>query len=70
MDIKRDGRVSICIRFDPHGLGVIGDCTMTPLIDIWNSPERREWLKYHIEGRRDRVPLCSYCEFWGVPTGY
>ena len=44
--------------------------TKTPLIDIWNSPKRREWLKYHIEGRRDRVPLCSYCEFWGVPTGY
>jgi len=70
MDIKRDGKVSICVRFDPHRLGVIGDCTMTPLIDIWNSPKRKEWLKYHIEGRRDKVPLCSYCEFWGVPTGY
>ena len=21
------------------------------------------------EGRRDQKPLCSYCEFWGVPTG-
>ena len=70
MDIKRDGKVSICVRFDPHGLGVIGNCTMTPLVDIWNSPKRREWLKYHIEGKRDRVPLCSSCEFWGVPTGY
>lgn len=70
MVIKRDGKVSICVRFDPRGLGVIGDCMTTPLIDIWNSPKRKAWLKYHIEGRRDKIPLCSYCEFWGVPTGY
>ncbi len=70
MDIKRDGKVSICVRFDLHGLGVIEDCTTSPLVDIWNSPKRKEWLKYHIESRRDKVPLCSFCEFWGVPTGY
>lgn len=70
MVIKRNGKVSLCVRFDPHGLGVIGDCTTTPLLDIWNSPKRRKWLKYHIEGKRNKVPLCSYCEFWGVPTGY
>lgn len=68
--IKRDGKVSICVRFDPKGLGVIGDCTKTPLVEIWNSPLRKEWIQHHIEGRRDRVPLCSKCEFWGVPTGY
>ncbi|NQT81281.1 MAG: SPASM domain-containing protein [Candidatus Aminicenantes bacterium] len=70
MVIKRDGKVSLCVRFDPRGLSVIGDCSTTPLIDIWNSPKRLKWLKYHIEGKRSKVPLCSYCEFWGVPTGY
>ncbi len=68
--IKRDGKVSMCVRLDPKGLGVIGDCTETSLVDIWNSPKRKEWIKYHTEGRRDKVPLCSHCEFWGVPTGY
>ncbi len=68
--IRRDGKVSICVRLDPSGLGLIGDCTTTPLVDIWNSPKRKQWLRCHIEGRRDKVPLCSYCEFWGVPTGY
>jgi len=68
--IRRDGKASICVRFDPYGLGLIGDCITTPLADIWNSPKRQQWLKCHIEGRRDKVPLCSYCEFWGVPTGY
>ncbi len=70
MVIRRDGKVSICVRFDPRGLGIIGDCNTTPLVDIWNSPKRKEWLKFHIEGKRDKIPLCSYCEFWGVPTGY
>lgn len=70
MCIDRFGKVSICVRLDPLRLGVIGDANTTPLIDIWNSSKRRRWLKCHIEGRRDKVPLCSYCEFWGVPTGY
>jgi hypothetical protein len=70
MVIRRDGKASICVRLDPGELGIIGDCMTTPLIDIWNSSKRNEWLKYHIEGKRNKVPLCSYCEFWGVPTGY
>ena len=69
MPIRRDGKVSICIRFDPQDQGVIGDATTTPLIDIWNSPQRKEWIQRHIEGKRKDVPLCTKCEFWGVPTG-
>lgn len=68
--IRSNGKVFICVRFDPKGLGIIGDCTTTPLIDIWNSPERKEWLQYHKEGKRNKVPLCRSCEFWGVPTGF
>jgi len=69
MAIDRFGKVSICVRFDPKRLGVIGDAAVASLLDIWNGPKRREWLQYHIQGRRDKVPLCSYCDFWGVPTG-
>lgn len=69
MAINRFGKVSICVRFDPKGLGVIGDANSTPLADIWNGSKRKEWIKYHVEGRRDKIPLCSYCDFWGVPTG-
>lgn len=69
MAINRFGEASICVRFDPKRIGVIGDANTTPLIDIWNSPKRKEWIKHHIEGNRDKIPLCSYCDFWGVPTG-
>ena len=66
--IDRFGKVSICVRFDPLRQGVIGDANTTLLEEIWNSPKRQEWLKCHREGRRDKVPLCQSCEFWGIPT--
>lgn len=69
MAINRFGKVSICVRFDPKGLGVIGDANSTLLADIWNGSKRKEWLKYHVEGNRAKITLCSYCDFWGVPTG-
>lgn len=67
--INTEGKVSICVRFDPKGFGVIGDISIQSLEEIWNSPKRMEWLNYHKKGRRDKIPLCSYCHFWGVPTG-
>jgi len=67
--INSKGKVSICVRFDPKGIGVIGDVTKQSLAEIWNCLKRMEWLEFHKQGRRDRVPLCSYCHFWGVPTG-
>ena len=39
------------------------------LSEIWNSTKRLEWLDKHIEGKRNEVPLCSQCEFWGIPRG-
>lgn len=67
--VNKDGKASICVRFDPKGLGVIGDVNTQSLEEIWNSEKRKKWLEYHRQGRRDMVPLCSYCHFWGVPTG-
>ncbi len=66
--INREGKVSICVRFDPRGLGVIGNINEKSLEEIWNEKKRMEWLEYHKQGRRDNVPLCSSCHFWGVPT--
>jgi len=70
MAINRFGKASICVRFDPKGLGVIGDAKKNLLVDIWNGSKRKKWLKYHIEGKRNKISLCSTCEYWGVPTGY
>ncbi len=69
MVIRSDGKVSLCVRFDPKSVGVIGDCIKTSLAGIWNGPQRKKWIKQHLEGKRENVPLCKNCEFWGVPTG-
>jgi len=67
--INKDGEASICVRFDPKRLGIIGDAKNQSLSEIWSGEKRMKWLEYHKQGRRDMVPLCSYCHFWGVPTG-
>ncbi|MFH1594006.1 MAG: radical SAM/SPASM domain-containing protein [Candidatus Omnitrophota bacterium] len=64
------GKVSICVRFDPKGLGVIGDAKRDSLDEIWNGKRRAEWMELHKRGSRNKIPLCSYCHFWGVPTAH
>ncbi len=63
--IKSNGRVSVCVRFDPFDRGVIGNCNKTNLSKIWNGQLRRKYLRLHIEGKRDGIPQCKRCEFWG-----
>jgi len=66
--VSRSGEVSICVRFDPKKMGVIGNLNKQSLSQIWNSKKRMEWLDYHKAGKREMIPLCSYCHYWGVPT--
>jgi len=66
--ISREGDFSICVRFDPEKLGVIGNVKQSSIYDLWNSDIRKQWLQYHIDGKRHMIPLCAKCEYWGVPT--
>lgn len=66
--INRKGDMSICVRFDPNGLGVLGNVREQTLVELWNGPRRMEWKKKHIDGKRGEVPLCAQCEYWGCPT--
>ena len=69
LSIDRNGAVSVCVRYDPEGEGVIGNINDRSLDDIWNIGRRMNWMTLHVSGRRAEVPFCSRCEFWGVPTG-
>lgn len=62
------GDFSICNRYDPDSKGVIGNVMYDPLTWLWNNPLRLEWLDLHKQGKRNEIPLCSQCEFWGIPT--
>lgn len=67
--IDRFGYVYPCVRLDPNRLNCIGDINKENLLNIWNGELRKRYLKYHINGEREKVPLCKKCEYWGVPTG-
>lgn len=69
MAINYLGDVSICVRFDPYKVGVIGNINEQTLSEIWNSPLRLKWKKLHISGNRNQIPLCNNCHYWGVPIG-
>ncbi len=66
--IKRDGGVAMCVRFDPHREGIIGDLNTQSLEEIWNGIPRKLALQHHINGERKKIPLCRKCEYWGCPT--
>ena len=57
MAINKNGKVSICVRFDPKCLGVIGDANTELLANIWNSEKRMEWMEFHKKGLRKEIPL-------------
>jgi MoaA/NifB/PqqE/SkfB family radical SAM enzyme len=65
--IDRHGNLSICVRFDPKALGRLGNLKESSFEELWNGQKRNNWLNCHVTGNRSEVPLCSYCEYWGVP---
>jgi len=67
MAIDRFGKVSPCVRFDPRREAVIGDTNENTVEEIWNGEKRKHYLKKHIEGKRDELPLCNKCHYWGCP---
>ena len=67
--IDRFGNVSICVRLDPQCDARLGNLNKQTLEEIWNGDKRNKWLQHHINGKRELVPLCAKCEFWGIPRG-
>lgn len=68
LSIDRFGNVSMCVRYDPDGIGILGNVKEKTLVEVWRGKKRQDWLKKHIKGQRDAIPLCKTCEYWGIPT--
>jgi len=68
--IDRHGNVYTCVRFNPDGLNYLGNAGEHSLESILGSNRRHEMIRAHFEGRRNDVPLCAGCDFYGVPTGW
>lgn len=66
--INKKGDISICVRYDPKGVGVLGNIS-EGLGNILYGEKRTEWIMKHIQGKRYKVPLCNFCEYYGIPKG-
>lgn len=69
LSIDRYGNVSPCVRYDYKHEFVIGNLNESSLLEIWNSSKRQGLLDLHVQMRRNEIPFCSRCEYWGIPRG-
>jgi len=67
--ISRKGDVSVCVRFDPEGHGILGNIKDFTLGQIWNGSRRKHFIQTHLDGHRDFLHLCGKCDYWGIPRG-
>lgn len=67
--IDRLGEVSLCVRFDPYGQNIIGNIKDNTLEEIWNGEKRLSLVQKHVDCKRNEIPFCSKCEYYGVPRG-
>lgn len=67
--INRNGDVSVCVRFDPGRELVLGNVKSEKILEMWQCAKRMNMVRQHVAGKRDLVPFCNRCQFWGVPTG-
>ena len=80
--IDRYGHVCHCVRLDKENMneaprstiGHVDKATLEEIvtgteIQSWHNHPRIRYVNLHLEGKRDQVPLCKSCEFYGVPTG-
>ncbi len=67
--IDRFGIVRTCARFDYDDQNIIGDLNKETLLEIWNGERRQNLLQMHVDNRRNEIPFCHKCTFYGVPRG-
>jgi radical SAM protein with 4Fe4S-binding SPASM domain len=67
--IDRYGNISMCVRFDPEGYLRLGNISTMTLEQAWNSPKRQAYLDSHFDFKREIMPGCDRCDFYGIPRG-
>jgi radical SAM protein with 4Fe4S-binding SPASM domain len=67
--IDRFGNVYPCVRFDPEKKNLLGNVNSQNLESMWTGAIRKQWIRHHIAGCREKAPLCGTCDFYGVPRG-
>ncbi|MGB0886732.1 MAG: radical SAM/SPASM domain-containing protein [Vicingaceae bacterium] len=61
MVLLPNGDVTICCN-DLNSKAVIGNILKTDFMDIYNCEQRVQYLKLHLQGKKDQIDLCKACE--------
>lgn len=61
MVLLPNGDITICCN-DLNSKAVIGNITQTDFLDIYNGKTRREYLKLHLQGKKNEIEFCKGCE--------
>jgi radical SAM protein with 4Fe4S-binding SPASM domain len=65
--IDYKGNFYMCVKYDPEGIGVLGNVNDTLIKDMWYGTKRMEYLDKHIKDRND-IEFCKNCEYYGYPN--
>lgn len=66
--IYTSGNVAPCCMIDVDEKLILGNLYKKPLYDIWYGKKRMHYLKMHAIGKRDLLPGCDSCDYWGLPV--
>ncbi len=60
MTIRYNGDANLCC-FDPFGKVSFGNLKDNTIAEIWDSPQRQDYIAKHKEGRGNTLQLCDSC---------
>lgn len=61
MVLLPNGDITICCN-DLNSKAVIGNVLKTDFMDIYNCEQRVQYLKLHLQGRKNEIDFCKGCE--------
>jgi len=61
MVLLPNGDITICCN-DLNSKAIIGNINENSFMNIYNGDKRREYLKLHLQGKKDEIEFCKGCE--------
>lgn len=62
LSVNSNGEVSVCCVDWSHGI-IVGNVCENTIEEIWNGEAFKEIRRLHISGNRDRIAVCSSCQY-------
>lgn len=61
------GNFYMCVKYDPNGIGILGNLNNNTIKELWYGKKRMDILERHVKERND-IEFCKNCEYYGYPN--